>query len=210
VPAELRRIVEFLNTQMDPAEVLAIEIKQYVGEGMRSLVPRVVGQTEKAQQKKDVSQRKGRVWNSASFLENLEDKHSRNEVTVAMQLLDWAIGRSLSIWWGKGSEMGSFYVMLYLNRIKFWTFSVWTTNQVQIEFQWIQSRQPFDDASMRMELRDKLNSIPGVAIRADSVSRRPTFPLSVLIEASSLRKFTDAFDWYIQEIRAFNGQQASQ
>ena len=28
IPSELRRIVEFLNQQMDPAEVLAVEIKQ--------------------------------------------------------------------------------------------------------------------------------------------------------------------------------------
>src|SRR5687767_5852594 len=30
IPPELRRIVEFLNQQMDPAEVIAIEIRQYV------------------------------------------------------------------------------------------------------------------------------------------------------------------------------------
>ena len=30
IPVELRRIVEFVNGQMDPAEVLAVEIKQYV------------------------------------------------------------------------------------------------------------------------------------------------------------------------------------
>lgn len=43
IPPELRRIVEFLNEQMDPAEVLALEIKQYVGEGMKTLVPRIFG-----------------------------------------------------------------------------------------------------------------------------------------------------------------------
>ncbi|MBV9193894.1 MAG: hypothetical protein JO168_07080 [Solirubrobacterales bacterium] len=30
-PRELRRVVEFLNGQMNPAEVIAIEVKQYVG-----------------------------------------------------------------------------------------------------------------------------------------------------------------------------------
>ena len=48
IPPELRRIVEFLNAHMDPVEVLAVEIKQYVGEGLRTLVPRVVGQTAEA------------------------------------------------------------------------------------------------------------------------------------------------------------------
>src|SRR5918994_4778549 len=50
IPRELQRIVEFLNEQMDHTEVLAIEIKQFVGQqGLRSLVPRVIGQTAKAQ-----------------------------------------------------------------------------------------------------------------------------------------------------------------
>src|SRR5690606_24963339 len=36
IPEELRRVVEFLNEQMDPAEVLAVEIKQYLGQGLRT------------------------------------------------------------------------------------------------------------------------------------------------------------------------------
>lgn len=34
IPLELRRVVEFLNTYMTPVEVLAIEVHQYVGEGL--------------------------------------------------------------------------------------------------------------------------------------------------------------------------------
>jgi hypothetical protein len=52
IPPELRRIVEFLNKQMDPAEVLAVEIRQYIGQGMKTLVPRVIGQTAEAEGKK--------------------------------------------------------------------------------------------------------------------------------------------------------------
>jgi hypothetical protein len=39
IPPELRRIVEFLNGQMDPAEVLALEVRQFVGQGVTALVP---------------------------------------------------------------------------------------------------------------------------------------------------------------------------
>lgn len=52
IPRELRRIVEFLNQQMDPAEVLAVEIRQYTGEGLKTLVPRVIGMTAEAEQRK--------------------------------------------------------------------------------------------------------------------------------------------------------------
>jgi hypothetical protein len=40
---------------MDPAEVLAVEIKQYVWQGMKTLVPRVMGQTAEAETKKKKS-----------------------------------------------------------------------------------------------------------------------------------------------------------
>ena len=31
IPIELRRIIEFLNKQMDPAEVLGLELRQFEG-----------------------------------------------------------------------------------------------------------------------------------------------------------------------------------
>lgn len=36
IPTELRRIVEFLNEQIDPAEILAVEVRQFVGTGAKN------------------------------------------------------------------------------------------------------------------------------------------------------------------------------
>src|ERR1019366_3693477 len=55
IPSELRRIVEFLNSQMDPAEVLAVEVRQFVGGNLQTLVPQVIGQTAVAEQKRGSS-----------------------------------------------------------------------------------------------------------------------------------------------------------
>ena len=77
IPTELRRVVEFLNSQMDPAEVLAIEVKQFVGENLKTLVPRVVGQTEAARQKKNVDRGESRQWDEASFFSESESKTRR-------------------------------------------------------------------------------------------------------------------------------------
>jgi hypothetical protein len=52
-PRELRRLVEFLNSKMDDVEILAVEIKQFLGsEGRKAVVPRVIGQTEIARETK--------------------------------------------------------------------------------------------------------------------------------------------------------------
>ena len=49
LPKELVRIIEFLNEQMKPAEVLGVEVVQYLGDdGLRVLVPHLVGATSAA------------------------------------------------------------------------------------------------------------------------------------------------------------------
>ncbi len=56
ISKELTRIVEFMNEQMRPAEVLAIEVEHFLGaDGMRTLVPRLVGATARAQTTKSVN-----------------------------------------------------------------------------------------------------------------------------------------------------------
>lgn len=52
LPPELLRVIEFLNAQMSPAEVIGIEVRQYVGQDLKTLVPRVFGRTAEAQQRK--------------------------------------------------------------------------------------------------------------------------------------------------------------
>lgn len=47
IPDELSDIVKFLNEQMPKIEVLAVEIKQFRGETLQTLVPRVIGRQEK-------------------------------------------------------------------------------------------------------------------------------------------------------------------
>ena len=54
-------MVEFLNDKMADVEVLAVEIKQYKGKDQRALVPRVVGLTEKAKDRKTGDSRRGKT-----------------------------------------------------------------------------------------------------------------------------------------------------
>jgi hypothetical protein len=92
LPDELRRIIEFLNQQMAPAEVLGLEIRNYEGENLRALVPRVVGLTEAAKEHKRVS------GGGSPPIEELW-KVASTQVLKARELLDeWAQGEGLEQW----------------------------------------------------------------------------------------------------------------
>jgi hypothetical protein len=85
LPQELQRIIEFLNVQMSPAEVIGIEVRQYVGEGLKTLVPRVLGQTAEAQQRKGAGPtRPPREYGWPDYSE----KYPEDRVAVARVLFD--------------------------------------------------------------------------------------------------------------------------
>jgi len=54
IPSQLLRIIEFLNAQMDSMQVLALEVPQYVGDGITAYVPRLLGQTAQGQMRRSV------------------------------------------------------------------------------------------------------------------------------------------------------------
>lgn len=202
IPQELRRIVEFLNGQMDPAEVLAVEIKQFVGQGLRTLVPRVIGQTVEAERKKGGAGAAEKQWDEAGFFEDLRQRRGEKEAEAARTILTWAKKTLPRFWWGKGSKDGSFYPMLDHKGEQHWVVSLWTYGKVEIPFQWMKERKPFQDEAKRLELRDRLNKIPGVEIAADAITRRPTIPLAAFTDPTPLQMLLSVLDWYVAEVKA--------
>lgn len=160
IPPELKRIVEFLNEQMDPAEVLAVEIRQYVGEGIKSLVPRVVGQTQEAARRK--GQVEKRQWNEEDFLKDLESKKGKDIADVARRILAWAKQNNLRISWGQGATMGSFFPVLDYKEESFWPIMVRSNGLLAFVFQHMKVRPVFDSKEMRLEFLDHINQIDGV------------------------------------------------
>jgi len=123
IPAELRRVVEFLNTQMDPAEVLAVEIKQYVGGNLKTLVPRVIGQTVEAQQKKSGTGKKPSEKAEAyrEFFQHLIDELRERDFTKAQvgQPQNWyafASGIQGISYGAKFAQGGRACVEIYIDR----------------------------------------------------------------------------------------------
>lgn len=88
LPPELRRIIEFLNGQMEETEVLGIELAQYVGSDLRALVPRVIGQTEVARMKKQATGGGKTIITEEQFFNFLRDRVDAEDVEFARQIME--------------------------------------------------------------------------------------------------------------------------
>ncbi|MDE3041338.1 MAG: hypothetical protein KGJ82_12315 [Nitrospirota bacterium] len=201
IPSELRRVVELLNRQMDPAEVLAIEVRQYVGQGLKTLVPRVMGQTAEAEQKKGHSSSR-KQWDEPSFLAELEARQGLKSAEVARKILEWAQQRVTRIYWGQGYRSGSFVPILEHKGRDHQLFAIYTYGTLEVYFGHYQNKPPFDSLDKRTELLRRLNTIPGIQIPSDALTRRPGIPLDVLTEPARLLSLLATFDWFIAEVKS--------
>jgi hypothetical protein len=131
IPSELRRIIEFLNEQMNPAEVLAIEIRQYVGKGVRTLVPSVIRSTKRVA---TTSGGSSVQWTRETFLRALLERRGNEAVGVATQILDWSPAHCPAIWWGEGRRDGSCFVGMPHKGVNFYPFAMWTYGRIEMQF----------------------------------------------------------------------------
>ena len=200
IPSQLRRIVEFLNGQMSEAEVLAIEVKQYVGQGLKTLVPRVVGQTAQAQQRKAMDS-PTISWTEEKFFTELANRKGDVEAEVAQGILEWAKVHMPDIWWGKGKRNGSFVPGLNHDGQWHQLIGVWTNGFVEVEFQYMKSRGSLDDRQ-RLELVRRINASTGVDWPETHIIRRPSIPLAILAAPNVLPKFFADLEWALGEIVA--------
>ena len=202
IPNELKRIVEFLlNEQMDPAEVLALELRQFEGQGLKTLVPIVYGQTQEAQQNKSTGAPK-RSWDFDSICAELQRQSGVEAVRVAEKIKSWMDRRADEVSFGAGAKEGSMSAEFVQSRASFYPLSLSTAGKggVYINFNWIK-KPPFDSEDRRRELLRRINSIDGVSMPDADSSRK--IPISSLYDNEQLQKLLSSIDWFVDELRRF-------
>lgn len=205
IPAELRRVVEFLNRHMDPVEVLAVEIRRYVGEGgHETLVPQVLGQTEQARSRKAAAvDAELPRWTEARFFEVLEERRGAAEAAVARQLLDWMVAGQGRVLYGRGVEDGSilwFVPHATGQRSEPSPFGIWTSGKIELHFQYLRYYAPFDAEEARRELLARVNAIPGINLTEAALTRRPGVQLRQLLAPDAMRQFVATFGWVAERL----------
>jgi len=203
IPSELRRVVEFLNGQMERTEVLAVEIKQYTNEaGGRSLVPRVIGQTASSESAKKTVRAPGRSWDESSWLKELELKAGAPSVVVARRLIVWAreeIGGEEPSW-GSGAKTGSFSVGFEHAGTRHVLVDVFSNGTASIRFMRLKRRsRAFAEEAPRRLLMDDLNRIEGVNL--PHPEKAPTFPLEALAADETMEQFLEIIRGVARKIR---------
>lgn len=202
IPPELQRIVEFLNGQLSTAEVLAVEIRQYVGQGLKTLVPRVIGLTAEAGRVKNPSAGPRTRWNEESFLEDLAGRGHGDLVDTAKSLFAWAAVNLPAVRWNAGKDQAGVWFLLPHAGVKHYVFSMWSSGWVNLEFGRLKSSPPFNDSMRRLDLVRRLNAIPHINLPDEAIQKYTPVPMSAFRDKADLRDFERVLDWVVKELQA--------
>jgi hypothetical protein len=104
IPLSLRRIVEYLNTQMENTEVLALEIKQYVAENnVRTFVPHIIGQSIKAMDIKRRIPVIAKIWNEEDIIKYAKVNYDDNISNLLYKIINRFKELDCTLITGKGN-----------------------------------------------------------------------------------------------------------
>lgn len=202
VPPELARVVTFLNTQMRPAQVLAVEVRRYCGGGLTALVPRVLGlKRASGSRRRSPAASKQQPPVPATFFALLETRRGVWEAAVAHRLTEWAARAGLRVIWEKGGAEQFCRFLVGPEDSERELFSLSTAGEIEIAFDWCAKQPPFDRAEARLELCARLNGLSGVHLPVEVTSTSAVLSLGALLPEPALHAFLDALAWILRQMQ---------
>lgn len=199
IPIELRRIVEFLNEQMNPAEVLAIELRQFASKDLKTIVPTVYGQTQATAQKRASPVQR---WDETSLFEKLSHIVGEKELAIARSIYEWmekTAGRPLVF--GTGKENGSVYPAFKPNGIPINPAYLSSDGKLWLQFGALEGKPVFGLIEARRALMEHFNEVRGANLREADLTKYPSISLrTIATDPDGKAKVLDALAWMKEQI----------
>jgi len=202
IPIELQRIIEYLNSQMRDTEVLGLEIKQFLStDGLTTLVPSLVGKNASVLSNKRSDNKR---MDEQTFLKKAEQTSGADVSVICEKLLRFFESLGCDMWWGRG-EAASFIPGFGKTWHQF--VAVFNTSRntlFSLQFQYL--KEPFNTDDYKQKMKAGFEKIPGVQIPEDKLSKRPSFPVELIVSDTSYDIFIGVIKSFIEDLIAFEGE----
>jgi alkylated DNA nucleotide flippase Atl1 len=133
-----------------------------------------------------------------TFITQLGGAQSPEAVHGVLALLDgWTkLGGRLEF--GEAGEVSCYLMATDAVKIseKVWPFTIYPSGKVEVVFQYLLYRPPFDNWELRDDFRRRLNEVLGVDLPVAKVSMRPGFHVDVTIAESAREPLLRQLDWF--------------
>lgn len=198
---QIRNAAFHFNRKIEEEDIATLtEHRDWLNRRIRAFIAR-----QESVSKQDVSSLESvERWTEKKFFNVLAEQSSVGEVDVARSIYEWAKVNMPEIWWGKGKRYGSIIPGFTHNQIWHQLFGLWTNGYIELQFQYMQGKPPFDEEEKRRDLMQRLNQIDGFYINDFEIDKRPSLPLALLMDPKQLTIFFETASWFIETVRSSN------
>lgn len=198
IPIELRRVVEFLNEQMDSVEVLAVELRQFVNNDLKTIVPTVYGH-QSITRKHTTSLRR---WDEATLFEKLAQTVSEKELAIARAIYNWMLkGGSRKLIFGTGKQYGSVYPVFKRNGVSINPAYLSTDGSLWLQFAPLANKPVFGTIEARQALLQQFNTVKNANLKESDLTKYPSLSLdTIAADPEGETKVLNALKWMEEQI----------
>ncbi len=146
--------------------------------------------------------RNRRNWNQKSkdeIWEMMEGKCDEEVVQLARGIVNWIeplVSRTFP-------TANGFACRLTASNKKYFFFKVRADGMIEVWFQYLENKPPFNDPKVQAEFLTRLNRIKGLSFSADRFRGKPTIDTSLLLEIEQLNHFKETIEWAIGLANSF-------
>lgn len=140
-----------------------------------------------------------------AYLAQLADRFAPSTVHGVIEIVkSWrSFGGYVSF--GTSNDVGAFlHVREPGSTSHIWPLVIYSSGSVEVVFQWLSNRPPFDDIELRDEFRTRLNLARGVDIHSSKLATRPSFSVEVLADVSDRTKVIESLEWFIEVVGEYD------
>ncbi|MDG4788186.1 DUF262 domain-containing protein [Micromonospora sp. WMMD1102] len=195
------------NRTDDPRDLLRAEGVEFDRNGRAKREQRIV--TEELAQLIGMAPEelpRPRPGRDVQFAEQLTELQSAEVAEATIAVIEAWAGLGGTLGFGEGGETSCFLLARdkehELGNI--WPVAIYPSGKVEVVFQHLSIRMPFDDLALREEFRQRLNNVPGVEIAAAKLALRPGFPLKVLVDPDACNTLIEQLGWFYEQAQVGN------
>ncbi|RDI20201.1 DUF262 domain-containing protein [Lentzea flaviverrucosa] len=139
------------------------------------------------------------------FSEQLHDKHGNDVASAVLDVLEFWDEIGGDFGYGSGRSETSCFLFARDKDEQggnIWPFAIYPSGRVEVVFQHMLGRPPFDQVVLREELRHRLNAAPGVDLPAAKIEKRPSFPVKALLDPKTRAIVRETLQWFYEQARS--------
>jgi hypothetical protein len=199
IPRELKQIIEFLNGQMERAEVLGVEIKQYINGELKTLVPTVVGQSAITHARRSTPSSGRQHVSKEEFVERCRQAADATCVQHLMRLIAWTEQKGWRHSFWEGSRDGSFIATFPSPVRAAYPFSFKHRGRMVFQMRFLKDIAPFDAPDVSQQLQTRLEQIPGFDLRG-GMEGLPFIQIGSQQSDADMDEILSILDWIAEQL----------